>query len=275
MPRILSHQIRSSLELRDDDGAGDGRTLIGRAVPFDVELDVWDFWDDYTEVFRRGAFAKTIRDRAKPVPLLVHHNRRELGIGKAVDLEERDDGLWAAFHLAATERADEVLELVREDVISGLSIGFEPIDGGDRTTRGKDREPPADTDLVERLEVRLHEVSICNFPAYDTAGVSAVRSARSAAAGASAGRHPSLASLAAERDRLEVVRSAALDRWGRVGAARMIPAGLRPLVVIGAAVALLVLGFVVLAGHPANEVDLLAWADVAAGAGFVALVTRP
>jgi hypothetical protein len=50
------------------------------------------------------------------------------------------------------------------------------------------------------------------------------------------------------------------------------PAGLRPLVVIAAGIACLVLAFVVLLGHPHNEIDLTAWGLVASGVAFIALV---
>jgi hypothetical protein len=50
------------------------------------------------------------------------------------------------------------------------------------------------------------------------------------------------------------------------------PYGLRPLVVIAAGVACLVLAFVVLLGHPHNQIDLLAWIGVAAGAGLIVAV---
>jgi hypothetical protein len=50
------------------------------------------------------------------------------------------------------------------------------------------------------------------------------------------------------------------------------PLGLRPLVVIAAGIACLVLAFVVLSGHPHNEVDLLAWGLVSAGVGLVVVI---
>src|SRR5215467_7751814 len=110
--RVVTHVYAQRLALRHEDGAGDGRTLVGLAVPFDVELDVSDWWDDYTEVFRAGSFAKTIRDRKHPVPLLVSHEHRGLPIGAATELHEDADGLHASFHLAETPKADEVLALV-------------------------------------------------------------------------------------------------------------------------------------------------------------------
>lgn len=206
MGKTLTHLFAATFAVRDEGDAGDGRTLVGLAVPFDTELEVSDLWDDYTEVFRKGAFAKTIRDRAKPVPLLVHHQHRALGIGRATKLTETDAGLAAEFHLTeGVQLADETLALVKDEAIGGLSIGFEPVQH--RETKGPNREPPAGLDLIERTEVNLREVSICNFPAYVDAGVTGVRSSS---------RGPSLSDLAAERDRLHQARTVALDRWGRV-----------------------------------------------------------
>lgn len=207
--KILTHQLAATFSVRDEDAGGDGRTLVGLAVPYDVELEVSDFWDEYTEVFRRGSFAKTISDRKQPVPLLVMHEHRTLPIGAATALAETDAGLEAEFHLSATARADEVLELVRDRALSGLSIGFSlPAGAPPKVTKGPDRQPPSARDLVERTEVNLREVSICNFPAFADAGVTGVRD--------STGSHPSLAALALERTRLEADKANALDRWGRV-----------------------------------------------------------
>jgi uncharacterized protein len=190
--RTLTHVYAHRFAIRHEDtGGGDGRTLYGLAVPYDVELDVSDWWDDYTEVFRKGSFAKTIAQRAHPVPLLVSHERRALPIGASTELVEGDDGLHAAFHLSATPKADEVLALVADDAISGLSIGFEPVEH--KVTAADKRTPPSRRDLHERTEVILREVSVCNFPAYDEAAVEGLREAT--------GRHPSVAMLAAERSR--------------------------------------------------------------------------
>jgi uncharacterized protein len=205
--RTLTHVYARHLAVREDGAGGDGRTLVGLAVPYDVELDVSDWWDDYTEIFKKGSMAKTISDRRHPVPLLVSHERRGLPIGASTELYEEDDGLHAAFHLSATPKADEVLALVQDDAINGLSIGFEPVTH--TVTAGKDRTPPSWRDLHERTEVILREVSICNFPAYPEAGVTGVR-------GESLSRHPSLGDLAAERRRLHDARTTLTDRWGRV-----------------------------------------------------------
>jgi hypothetical protein len=203
--KVLTHAMATTLVVRHEDDGSDGRTLVGLAVPFGAELDVSDLWDEYTEVFRRGAFKKTIREAQRPVPLLGFHDHRAPPIGVATALVETDDGLAAEFHLSRTARADEVLALVTDGALSGLSIGFEPVQ--QKVTKGPTREPASARDLVERTEVNLREVSVCNFPAFAAAGVTGVRDDTT---------HPSLASLAAERSRLDTERATALDRWGRV-----------------------------------------------------------
>lgn len=195
--RVVTHVY--SLHLRADaEPEGDGRTLVGLAVPYDVELDVSDWWDDYSEVFRKGAFARTIRNRANPVPLLFHHERRGLPVGKATELTEQDDGLHASFHLTeGITAADEVLAAVKDGTMTGLSIGFEPV--AHRVIAGPARTPPSARELHERTEVVLREVSVCNFPAYEDAGVTGVRAAQRHPTMAAQGRHPTMAELGADR----------------------------------------------------------------------------
>jgi hypothetical protein len=201
----------SPLHLRDGEaaGEGDGRTLEGLAIPFDIEIDVTDDGlDFYTEVFRRGAFAKTITDRSRPVPLLDHHQRRttRANLGRATSLVETDEGLQVEFHLTeGVQAADEVLALVRDEAIGGLSIGFDPIQH--REVRARDRAPGAVWDLIERSEVALREVSICNYSAYPGARITAVRD--------TSGGRP-VATLVAERGQLKETAAVEVDRWNRI-----------------------------------------------------------
>lgn len=150
---------------------GSGREIFGRAVPYGVTIDnVSDFGGaPYRERFEYGAFARTIRERGHKVKLLMSHDRRKLAVGRAVDLREQPDGLYSAFEVANTRDGDELLELVRTGVVDSFSIGFQPV----RDRREPDR---VNGDLVTRLEVKLHEVSAVNFPAYEDALIGGVRS---------------------------------------------------------------------------------------------------
>lgn len=147
------------LELR-----GDGRTLFGLVVPFDTEARVSDGGRPYREVFRRGAFTRTIQHRGDRVKLLINHDRQRLPIGKATHLEERSHGLYGEFRVSNTSEGDQALELVRDGVLDAFSVGFKPI---------QHKGNPAT--VVERTEVGLNEASVVAFPAYDEALIGGVR----------------------------------------------------------------------------------------------------
>lgn len=154
----------ADLEVR----GGDGRTVAGIAVPFDEPTEINEYGRRYSEVFRRGAFAQTIRERGpKAVKAFAKHARERLPLGRAEVLREDAAGLWAELRISKTREGDEVLELVRDSALDGLSIGFQPIQ--DRWNR--------DRTEVERLNVKLLEISLVDYPAYAGAKVAGVRGA--------------------------------------------------------------------------------------------------
>jgi len=144
---------------------GDGRTIHGLAVPYGVTIEVNDGSGSYRERFEPGAFARSISERGQKIKLFTQHDTHRLPIGRPVTLEERSDGLHAAFAVAATRDGDEALELVSSGVVDGFSIGFAPV----RDRREKDG-------TVVRVEAALREVSLVHSPAYPTALVAGVRS---------------------------------------------------------------------------------------------------
>jgi HK97 family phage prohead protease len=163
-----------SILIRINDGAdleirGDGRTLHGLAVPYNVPTRISSRLEgQFDETFRPGAFARTIRERGSKVRLHVLHDQTtRLPIGRATELREDPAGLVGEFRVSATRQGDEVLELVRDGALDGLSIGFRPI--RDRWTKGRQS--------VERLEVALNEVSVVATPAYAGARIVGVRAA--------------------------------------------------------------------------------------------------
>lgn len=144
---------------------GDGRTIVGLAVPYNVPARVSDGGRPYDECFAPGAFTRSIAERGDRVKLCVSHDRRSLPIGRAVSLVEQPDGLHIEARVSATRQGDEALELVRDGVVDSLSIGFRPI--ASRNDRG----------VTVRTEARLDEVSLVSFGAYEDARITAVRSA--------------------------------------------------------------------------------------------------
>lgn len=142
----------------------DGRTVTGVAVPFGTPAVVNDGYGSYQEEFRRGAFARTIAERGNRVKVLAQHNRQAMPIGRATLLREDSTGLYAELRISATAAGDEALELIRDGALDGLSIGFNDI----RDERGPDG-------TVIRTEVRLNEISVVPFAAYESAVITGVR----------------------------------------------------------------------------------------------------
>jgi len=140
-------------------GEGDGRTIVGIAVPYDVEQRINP---GLVEVFRKGVFRDVTR-AANRVKLLFQH-KTDTPIGRATMLEERDGGLYGEFRISKTEAGDEALELIRDGVLSNLSVGFQPL---------KDEKRGG---VVNRIRAHLAEVSLVTFGAYgDAANIVAVR----------------------------------------------------------------------------------------------------
>jgi HK97 family phage prohead protease len=162
MTEILLRQFTSSLHVRDD-----GRTLVGPLLPWGITARVLDRGRLVEETFERGALTGT--DPAR-VPLTATHPRDAgtLPIGRTVELEERDDAAWGAWHVSKTALGDEVLELARDGVPLGLSVGFAEVAGGSRWS--------ADRRRVTRTRATLDHVAVVRVPAYQGAGVVGVRS---------------------------------------------------------------------------------------------------
>jgi HK97 family phage prohead protease len=162
---IHTRHFTSTLAIRDN---GDGRTLVGPLLPWNVPTRVADQGRLVTEMFERGALAGT--DPAR-VPLTATHPRDAgtLPIGVTVELEEREDAAWGAWRVSRTALGDEVLELARDGVPLGLSVGFAEVAGGSRWSPDRRR--------VVRTRAALDHVAVVRVPAYAGAGVAAVRAA--------------------------------------------------------------------------------------------------
>jgi HK97 family phage prohead protease len=166
---IHVRHLTSSLALRDN---GDGRTLVGPLLPWEVEARVVDRGRLVVETFERGALADADPTR---VPLCATHPRDAgtLPIGVTIELEERADAAWGAWRVSDTALGNEVLALAHDQVPLGLSVGFAEVAGGSRWSPDRRR--------VTRTRAALDHVAIVRVPAYAGAGVVGVREASAAA----------------------------------------------------------------------------------------------
>lgn len=142
----------------------DERTVTGIAVPWDTPVQVRDWWigETYFEQIARGAVVES--DDAK---LYAEHAAI---IGRVVSHRDTDEGWEITAKISETARGNDVYALLRDGALDRFSIGFEAIEH---------IESRDDNDVltVTRTKIRVREVSVVPFPAYDTAKVSSVRSA--------------------------------------------------------------------------------------------------
>jgi len=156
---VLERAFTTALHVRD------GRILFGALLPWGTEAQVMDRGRLVVESFQRGALAGV--DPAR-VPLTARHPRdgETLPIGVTVELRDEADALHGAWRVSATAIGDEVLELARDAVPLGLSVGFMEVPGGSRWLS---------RDRVVRTKAALDHVAVVRVPAYAGAGVVGVR----------------------------------------------------------------------------------------------------
>ncbi|MGO5272677.1 HK97 family phage prohead protease, partial [Collinsella sp. LCP21S3_C3] len=152
----------AGLEFRDVDATESLRYLEGRAVPYGQWQDVG--W--YMEQIQPRAFAKSIREAARKLPLLLWHDNRSFPVGVSERWTETDDGLDVVWRLdIEDDLAMTAARKARDGMLTGLSVGFASIED--------ERELDDDGLMwVKRIEARLLEVSLTPTPAYAGAKVS-------------------------------------------------------------------------------------------------------
>lgn len=158
-----------SMPLEDVELSGaDGRTVIARMMYWDRPNRVTDDGINfYDEVWRKGVFASSIRraeKSGKRWPLLIVHQDRLLPVGAATAVHERTDGPYFMGKVSKTQAGDEIIELIRDGALPGVSVGAKPI----RSRRT--------AQTVERIEAALREISFTPFAALMGAEVLSLRS---------------------------------------------------------------------------------------------------
>jgi HK97 family phage prohead protease len=143
-----------------------GRTTIDADGTVEGYASLFGEIDQARDMVMRGAFAATLATRGiNRIPMLFQHDPSE-PIGIWQELREDHRGLFARGRLIPeVARARELLSLLREGAIDGLSIGF-------RTVKAQ-IDPKS---RIRRLiAVDLWEISIVTFPLLKGARVHAVK----------------------------------------------------------------------------------------------------
>lgn len=146
--------------------AGDGRTIRGIAVPYG---QVQRIDAHLTEEFVRGAFNHQLNALNRIGFYRGHSNRGGSLLGPMRAGKDDAAGLYGEWRVSKTLAGDEALELIKDEALSQLSIGFRATQGGSRTTGNG---------VVQRTKAHLFEVAIVPEGAYgDGAVITGVRSA--------------------------------------------------------------------------------------------------
>ena len=134
---------------------------------FAVFNSIYELWDGATEEIVQGAFANTLEEDIRA--LVNHDTTLFLGRNKSGTLELAEDerGLFGSIKINPKDSdAVNLYERVKRGDVSQCSFGFEIL--------REETEFPEDGKIHWKiLEVRLHEVSVCTFPAYKETEVEA------------------------------------------------------------------------------------------------------
>ncbi|MBY0355389.1 MAG: HK97 family phage prohead protease [Rickettsiales bacterium] len=126
---------------------------------------VFNVVDSQRDMVLPGAFSDSLISGGSGVKLLWQHDAKE-PIGIIEEIREDAQGLYVQGRLLLdVARAREAYSLLKEGVISGLSIGYSPV---------RYRLDP-DSGVRLLAKVDLWEISLVTFPANDAARVTVVK----------------------------------------------------------------------------------------------------
>lgn len=181
---IQTYDRTFALEDIEISRAGDGRTVTAYAAVFGQDAEIRDGQGHYIERIDGRAFAKTIAERApqpgRPgrVSVLYNHGYDTSGkpnmlgsvpIGTPLEIKADTKGLITVTRYNKSAMADAVLEAIRDGQITGQSFrGRVFQQRGD----GKVGRLP----VIVRTELGLTEYGPTHSPAYEGAGILAIRS---------------------------------------------------------------------------------------------------
>lgn len=151
------------------EATGDGWTVEGLAVPYDVPQEVSDDGgaSTYWEAFAHGAYSRDAAKGGRWVNLMVGHNGDDGDryLGRLVDIREERAGLMCAFRL---DRSHPQAEQARAGELRGWSVST-------HVYRSRGNVDYAGRRVVVREVCGLSHVAATATPQYAGAGVTVAR----------------------------------------------------------------------------------------------------
>lgn len=159
---VFYRSFEPDIELRSD---GDGRTLVGYAVPFNK---VQQINANLTEAFDRSAFDHQIAAIHRVGYYHGHRNQGGKHVGHIVVARAEPAGLYTESRISKTVAGDELLEMVKDGSVPDQSVGFRVNQSGTQMRAG----------VAWRTKAHLTELAAVPLGAYGAAAsIAAVRSA--------------------------------------------------------------------------------------------------
>lgn len=153
--------IASNFKTRED---GEAKRIEGY---FSVFNSIYQIAPDISESFAPGAFTETLDGDIRA--LIDHVTRYVLGrnLAGTLELREDDKGLWGSILINPNDQdALNAYARVERGDVNQCSIGFDILE--------ENTEVHDDGSVHWTIKkVRLHEVSVCTFPAYQETSVEA------------------------------------------------------------------------------------------------------
>ena len=150
------------------DGEGKPK-IVGYASVFDKPTKIRDWFGEFTEVVRPGAFTAALEAQSDVRALVDHDPVRILGRWPkpgTLQLSQDATGLRMEIVPPDTQAGRDIVESIRRGDVSGASFGFQVRAGGDKWTKvdGEDEQR-------ELTDLDLFDVSVVTFPAYESTSV--------------------------------------------------------------------------------------------------------
>lgn len=158
MPELHIREMAVRAVAENPDGACE---FEGIAVPWNDPVEINDWFGTYTEEFERGA----VQDSDDALAFWRHDEV----VGRIVANDDQDAGWWVRGRITpGTPEGDRAAALLRDGVITRMSVGFD-------FQEYREEHQEDGTTRIVHTKVRVREVSLVPFPAYENAQIATVR----------------------------------------------------------------------------------------------------